>query len=887
MLAAGAILWLKQSRTSAIAPVAGTAAATQTTADETARLRAFARSVAQRVVLLQPGEELPPHVIQRDYHGGWNDYEPKREIVSPALVFERALWDAAAERKLAIEPARGALRDFAARVGAGAASEFLDSALARFITQDYTGAERLALDAAAEIERASRGNQSGDSGAQWLRVIADSGHALREAGARQREALRLAGDAAMLQSKFWEAETRYLAAAQLVARSDAAALIEAQWRVGLARSQRARSDDSLNVWREILRASTTRYGPEDRLTLTAQSWYASEWRRLAVLHDPVSDKSRQDEWLEIFAIRQKRFGSEDLDVGRGLYQSSAFLAHSRDENALALALESLHIREKRLGLEHPEVLQSLRRVVDLYPRQAHAAILAMNHARRALALSERLFGPVHPEVATDVLALANVLQEAQSGPEIVALHRRALALRTAALGWDHAEVARQRHALDSVLGALEKPLEGEAFLRRRAETLRQQHGPEHVEVAASLAALGRYLDNENRREESSELYRQTLAICDRLLGDAPADVPDLHTRLALLNAQEEALTHLLGVVAFELIAAEHFEYRETQARGRMLKTRLELAESRLGTSHPDVADHLTDYAEFVRDWGKPAEAEPLYRRLLELDLRLFGPNDLSTNSALQQVYHYQTERGAWAEREALARWMLAYREESIIPPALKAELLYEVAVSLRPQDKSRAYEATMWSVFTTMDAIEPARQSEHLHWRLQAVGELARFLRSEHRESESEVLYRSGLALAKAAGHEWKRPLASISTELGGMLAEGGRDAEAEALLRDACQLFSGPQEGFHDEEFNAKGTLGVLCVKLGKPAEAQPLLASALEYFMRKKEDFKRNNGGADALWLAEWMRDETRKRALWEKSLAAAEACLKNNAKSAPLKQ
>ncbi len=885
LLVAGVALWQRHARPVATSPVARAGTATQPPADETARLREFAQSVARRVVLLLPGESLPPHFVVREYRGGYGDDEPKGELVSPAMVFERALWDAAAARRLEIEPARAALRDFAWRAGAGAASDFLDPALARFVAQDYAGAERLALAAAAEIERVSGGDASGDSGARLLRVIADSGHALSDAAARKQEALRLAGDAAMLQSKFWDAEKSYRAAAQLVSRTDAAAWIDAQWRITLATGERARSGETLELWRAIVEASTTRYGPDDRRTLTARSWGAGDLRRLSDSMLVGDEKSRADPMLQLLAIRKQRFGPDDLEVGRSLYHLSGF---ARDESALAMALESLHIREKRLGPEHPEVLQSLRRVVELYHQQAHAAILATNHARRALALSERIFGPEHPEVATDALALAEVLEEAQSAAEIVALHRRALALRTAALGWDHPDVAKQRHALDSILGAMNKPLEAEAFLRRRAETFRQQQGPEHLEVAQSLAALGRYLDDINRPEESIEPYRQTLAICDVRLGDEPEDVHDLQTRLALLSAQKEALTHLRGSVGAELGAAEHLDYRETQAQGRLLKTRLELAESQAGTDHPDVADHLEDYAEFVANWGKPMEAEPLFRRLFEMRLRLFGPEEFSTIEPLRHVYDYQERRGALQEWEALARWMLEYQQKwPRSQRTNEAERLYDLATVLRKEGKSKEYEAVVQQAFAAWDTVLPGLTSPHL----EALQEVARYYRQQGRNGEAEVFYRRALLVLKESGYHWEDQMAKISAELGEWLVELARYAEAEGPLRDAGMLFRDVDK---DDVCQALGALGVAYARQGKYAEAQPCLSATLAHLKQRKADLEllteiRRTGGqipwelngrllhfASGVGVPEWLRDEPQWRAPLEKCLAETQAAL-----------
>jgi hypothetical protein len=865
-------------------PVARAPAVTEPAVNDLARLREFAGSVARRVVLMPPGERLPPHLVVREYRGGWGSLRDLPGTVSPELLFEEALQNAARESGWALQPARVALRDFAAQVRAGAASDFLDEALAHFVEQDYAGAEELALGAVAEIERGSRSaTEPGDGSAELLRVIADSGQKVREANVRLRAALRVAGDARLLQFKYWEAETSCQAAARLVSR-DEPAWIDAQWRLALAKRQRGEAGESTLLWQGIIAASTARYGAEDRLTLTARSWEV--WDRV----DPtIGAEVDTNPLKEILALRKVRYGPEDLDVARSLCDLSRERAAFTPPND-SWVLEALHILEKQLGHGHPEVLRCLRKSVGILRQRSDP--MAESHARRALALGEQLFGREHLEVATDARALAETLDAGEHGPEIEALDRRVLAIRSMHLGWDHPKTAEVRSALDEVLEAHHKPRETESFLRARVKTSRQQHGSEHVETARSLHALGLFLLGGEHKEESVPVFRQALAVCDVLLGEAPEDVPNVDTRLRLLTTQVDALEHLRESVPPEVAAAEHLDYRLSQARGPLLKTRMDLEQSRVGWDHPDVADYLEDYAEFIHNWGKPAEAEPLFRRLLEIRLRLFGPEDSSVLHPLRALYYLQQERGALAESEALARWMLEYQQKR--PDgnrADEAERLYDLATVLEKQSKSQEYETEMRRALAAWDACSPPLRSLHRSAHIEALREMAQYYRTGGRHSEVEVLYRRALGLLKEAN--WGGIRALVSVEFGEWLGEAGRYAEAEALLREAPAQF---RDTDGEPECRAAGALGLACARQGKYEDAKGYLSAALAHLRQRKADLEtlmqirrtkpehevpmdlrgRLLHFASGVGAAEWLRDEPARRAPLEKLLAEAEVAL-----------
>lgn len=77
--------------------------------------------------------------------------------------------------------------------------------------------------------------------------------------------------------------------------------------------------------------------------------------------------------------------------------------------AIPLAERSLAIREKVLGLEHPDVAQSLNNLALLYKAQGNYSE-AEPLFQRSLAIQEKVLGPEHPDVAQSYNNLAALYQ---------------------------------------------------------------------------------------------------------------------------------------------------------------------------------------------------------------------------------------------------------------------------------------------------------------------------------------------------------------------------------------------------------------------------------------------------------------------------------------------
>ena len=204
--------------------------------------------------------------------------------------------------------------------------------------------------------------------------------------------------------------------------------------------------------------------------------------------------------------------------------------------------------------------------VHLAARADHAAAEPLY--RRALAIDERSFGPEHPNVATSLNNLAQLLKATNRLAEAEPLYRRALAIDETSFGPEHPNVARDLNNLAQLLQATNRLAEAEPLMRRALAIDETSFGPEHPEVATDLNNLAGLLQATNRLAEAEPLYRRALAI----------------------------------------------------------------DETSFGPEHPKVAIRLNNLAQLLQATNRLAEAEPLMRRALAIVETTFGPEHPSTRT---------------------------------------------------------------------------------------------------------------------------------------------------------------------------------------------------------------------------------------------------------------
>jgi CHAT domain-containing protein len=112
-----------------------------------------------------------------------------------------------------------------------------------------------------------------------------------------------------------------------------------------------------------------------------------------------------------------------------------------NEEALALHMRALKIREQRLGDDHPSVATSLSNLAVVLERLGRSEE-ARRCYERSIRIKELRFGPDHPDLAMTLHSLAVTLGKAGKVGEARPLHYRAVEIDMRRLGADHPDVAQ-------------------------------------------------------------------------------------------------------------------------------------------------------------------------------------------------------------------------------------------------------------------------------------------------------------------------------------------------------------------------------------------------------------------------------------------------------------
>lgn len=204
----------------------------------------------------------------------------------------------------------------------------------------------------------------------------------------------------------------------------------------------------------------------------------------------------------------------------GLLRELANLSRERGryEEAETLYLESSAIRQRFLGLEHPDTITSINDLAGMSVikgdfEEAEPAL------RRDLAVQERVLGPEHPDTLRSVSNLGLVLAHKGEYSAAELLLRRALEGMTRALGPEHPDALRSVANLASLLSRNGEYVVAEPLLRQAFEARARVLGAEHPDTLTSATDLAALYAVQGRYAEAGKLFVRALKGAEKILGD--------------------------------------------------------------------------------------------------------------------------------------------------------------------------------------------------------------------------------------------------------------------------------------------------------------------------------------------------------------------------------
>lgn len=481
----------------------------------------------------------------------------------------------------------------------------------------------------------------------------------------------------------------------------------------------------------------------------------------------------------------------------------ALYAEGRFEEALALAKEGLALSEKLHGPEHVNVADWLSWIAAIQSAQGRFAE-AEASLERALAIFEKTLGPTHLTTAQTLTELAGIYRVQGRLDEAEPLLVRALSIVEKAPEPDHVLTAFVLDVFAGLRADQGRFADAEALYKRALGVAENNLGPEHKATGVALTSLGVFYLHQRRIADAVPVLERALAFTERVLGP---EHPNTAT----------ALNNLASVYLFQ--------HRFADAE-RLNRRALAIRERKFGPDSAPVASSLANLASLFHQQGRYAEAEALFAKALAIFEKSLGPNHMSMAITLANLADTYTEQGRFADAEGLFARALGAVEKLRGPSHPDtADIVHRLAVFFHLQERFGEAEP----LFKRALAIWQAAFGAESQTAAIGLNNLAECYSAQERFAEAEPLMRRSLAIReKVLGPA--HPETSASLHNLAMLAKKlGRHAEALPLLKRALPGFEKTFGADHPDTAMVMANLAETYQSLGQLAEAEPLFERSL----------------------------------------------------------
>ena len=198
-----------------------------------------------------------------------------------------------------------------------------------------------------------------------------------------------------------------------------------------------------------------------------------------------ADRERElalaQKYLNQAIVLQTQFQQQDALANSLNNLAELYRSQGRYKDAEPLYLQSLEIRKRQLGNDHPDVASSLNNLAGLYRSQGR-----YNDAEplylQSLDIRKRQLGDDHPDVATSLNNLAFLYYSQGRYNDAEPLYLQSLDIRKHQLGDDHPSVATSLNNLAFLYYSQGKYSEAENLAQQALEIYQTRLGNEHPDT---------------------------------------------------------------------------------------------------------------------------------------------------------------------------------------------------------------------------------------------------------------------------------------------------------------------------------------------------------------------------------------------------------------------
>src|SRR5713101_1206540 len=296
--------------------------------------------------------------------------------------------------------------------------------------------------------------------------------------------------------------------------------------------------------------------------------------------------------------------------------------------AQALQQQSMEIRQRVLGPEHPDTLTSMNDLALDLDDSGHYAE-AEKLEREALDISRRVLGPEHPDTLMLMSNLGNTLWQEGHYREAEKLNRETLGIQRRVLGPEHPGTLRSMNNLATDLD--DSDPEAEKLFRETLDIKRRVLGPEHPDTLLAMSNLAYVLGDKGRYAEAEKLHRETVALRRGVLGpEHPGTLKSMDNLAVVLSR----------------------EGRNAEAE-KLEREALDISRRVLGAEHPQTAASIYNLSVIAANKGNRTEAEKLEREALDISRRVLGAEHPQTAASIYNLGVIAANKGNRTEALSL------------------------------------------------------------------------------------------------------------------------------------------------------------------------------------------------------------------------------------------
>lgn len=297
---------------------------------------------------------------------------------------------------------------------------------------------------------------------------------------------------------------------------------------------------------------------------------------------------------------------------------------------------------------------------------------------------------------------------------------------------------------------------------------------------------------------------------------------------------EESLT--LASLAYK--AAQYLRNCGRYAEAEPLFQRaVHIRELAQGPDHPEVARVLNYLAVLYWHQGRYREAEPLFQRVLSIREQRLGPDHSDTAGALNNLAVLYGSQGKYPEAEPLFQRVLSIREQRLGPNhSDTATTLNNLALLYREQGKYTEAEALY---LRALGVHEQTLGPEHIRV-AQVLNNLAEVYQDQGRDIEAEPLLRRAWSTLEQVLGPNHPDMVQVLNNLADLLQNQQRSIEAELLYARALQISKQSQEpSAYSHQATSLNGLANLLRDRGEYSEAESLY----QYTLSTREQYLGKN--------------------------------------------